>query len=44
LFCRDGVDGALVGGASLHPDQFLAVVQAAISASRTQENSAETAA
>ena len=44
LLCRDGVDGALVGGASLHADQFLAIVQAAISASRTQENSAETAA
>ena len=44
LFCRDGVDGALVGGASLHADQFLAIVRAAISTSRTQENSAETAA
>jgi len=41
LLCRDGVDGALVGGASLIADQFLAIVRAAISA---QENSAKTAA
>ena len=44
LFCRDGVDGALIGGASLHADQFLAIVRAAISTSLTQENSAKTAA
>ncbi len=44
LFCRDGVDGALVGGASLIADQFLAIVRAAISASQTQENSTKTAA
>ncbi len=44
LFCRDGVDGALIGGASLHPDQFLAIVRAAISASQTHENTADTAA
>jgi triosephosphate isomerase len=44
LFCRDGVDGALVGGASLIADQFLAIVRAAISASQNQENSTETAA
>jgi len=41
LFCRDGVDGALIGGASLHADQFLAIVRAAISGSQTQENSTE---
>jgi len=44
LLCRNGVDGALIGGASLMADQFLAIAQAAISASRTQENSAKTAA
>ena len=44
LFCRDGVDGALIGGASLHADQFLAIVRAAISMSQTQENTADTAA
>ena len=44
LFCRDGVDGALIGGASLHADQFLAIVLAAISASQTQENTAHTTA
>jgi triosephosphate isomerase len=27
LLSRDGVDGALLGGASLHADQFLAIVQ-----------------
>jgi triosephosphate isomerase len=43
LLCRDGVDGALVGGASLIADQFLAIVRAAISASQTQGNSAKTA-
>jgi triosephosphate isomerase len=40
LLCRDGVDGALVGGASLIADQFLAIVLAAISASRTKRKSA----
>jgi triosephosphate isomerase len=44
LFCRDGVDGALIGGASLHADQFLAIVLAAISTSQTQENAADAAA
>jgi triosephosphate isomerase len=28
LLSRDGVDGALIGGASLHADQFLAIVRA----------------
>ena len=40
LFCRDGVDGALIGGASLIADQFLAIVRAGISASQTEEKSA----
>ena len=44
LFCRDGVDGALIGGASLHADQFLAIVRAAISTSQTHETTADTAA
>ena len=44
LFCRDGVDGVLIGGASLHADQFLAIVRAATITSQTQENTAATAA
>jgi triosephosphate isomerase len=40
LFCRHGVDGALIGGASLIADQFLAIVRAGISASQTEEKSA----
>jgi triosephosphate isomerase (TIM) len=40
LLCRDDVDGALVGGASLIADQFLAIVRAAISASQTKRKSA----
>jgi triosephosphate isomerase len=40
LFCRDGVDGALVGGASLIANQFLAIVRAGISASQTEQKSA----
>jgi triosephosphate isomerase len=39
LFCRHGVDGALIGGASLIADQFLAIVRAGISASQTEEKS-----
>ncbi len=31
LLDQDGVDGALIGGASLHSDQFLAIVQSGIS-------------
>ncbi len=31
LLNRQGVDGALIGGASLHADQFLAIVRAGIS-------------
>jgi triosephosphate isomerase len=37
LFCRHGVDGALVGGASLIADQFLDIVRAGISASQTEQ-------
>jgi triosephosphate isomerase len=40
LFCRHGVDGTLIGGASLIADQFLAIVRAGISASQTEEKSA----
>ena len=35
LLSRQGVDGALIGGASLHADQFLAIVQAGISELQT---------
>ena len=31
LFSQEGVDGALIGGASLHAEQFLAIVQSGIS-------------
>jgi triosephosphate isomerase len=44
LFCRPGVDGALIGGASLIPDQFLAIVRAGISASQTEQKSGKYAA
>ncbi|MGA3053757.1 MAG: triose-phosphate isomerase [Candidatus Korobacteraceae bacterium] len=40
LLCRDGVDGALVGGASLIADQFLAIVRAGISEPQTKRKSA----
>jgi triosephosphate isomerase len=36
LLGRPGVDGALIGGASLHADQFLAIVRAGISAPKTE--------
>jgi fructose-bisphosphate aldolase, class I len=36
LLCRPGVDGALIGGASLHADQFLAIVRAEIRESQTE--------
>ncbi len=32
LLCQPGVDGGLIGGASLHAEQFLAIVQAGINA------------
>jgi triosephosphate isomerase len=37
LFSRQGVDGALLGGASLIADQFIAIVQAGISEAQTEE-------
>jgi triosephosphate isomerase len=40
LLCRDGVDGVLIGGASLIADQFLAIARTAISASQTKRKSA----
>jgi triosephosphate isomerase len=39
LLSRQGVDGALLGGASLIADQFMAIVRAGISESRTEEQS-----
>ncbi len=36
LLGRPGVDGALIGGASLHADQFLAIVRAGISERQTE--------
>jgi triosephosphate isomerase (TIM) len=33
---QDGVDGALIGGASLNPEQFLAIVRAGIDESQTE--------
>jgi triosephosphate isomerase len=40
LLGRHGVDGALIGGASLNADQFLAIVRAGISAPQTEGESA----
>lgn len=40
LFCRHGVDGALIGGASLIADQFLAIARAGIGAQQTERKSA----
>jgi triosephosphate isomerase len=40
LLSRNGVDGALIGGASLNAEQFLAIVRAGISAPQTEEESA----
>ncbi len=39
LLRQPGVDGALIGGASLHADQFLAIIQAAISESQSEGES-----
>ena len=36
LLLRHGVDGALVGGASLHVEQFLAIVRAGINEAQTE--------
>ena len=40
LFAQPGVDGGLIGGASLNADQFLAIVQAGITAGQTEAISA----
>ena len=40
LLSRHGVDGALIGGASLRADQFLAIVQAGINTPQTEGISA----
>ena len=40
LLSRPGVDGALIGGASLNADQFLAIVRAGISEPQTKGGSA----
>ncbi len=40
LLSQDGVDGALIGGASLHADQFLAIVQSGIGDSRRERKAA----
>jgi triosephosphate isomerase len=40
LLCGDGVDGALIGGASLKANQFLAIVRAGISEPQTKRKSA----
>jgi triosephosphate isomerase len=40
LLRRHGVDGALIGGASLNADQFLTIVRAGISATQTEGESA----
>jgi triosephosphate isomerase len=37
---RPGIDGALIGGASLHADQFLAIVRAAVDETQSEGNSA----
>ena len=36
LLSQHGVDGALIGGASLNADQFLAIVRAGIDESQTR--------
>ena len=43
LLGRPGVDGALIGGASLHADQFLAIVRAGISEPQTAKGISMTA-
>jgi fructose-bisphosphate aldolase class I len=40
LIGQPGVDGALIGGASLHADQFLGIVQAAIAEARVEGKAA----
>jgi len=36
VLCRHGVDGALIGGASLKADEFLAIVRAGINEGRAE--------
>ncbi len=43
LLSRPGVDGALIGGASLHADQFLAIVRAGISEPQSRRETSMTA-
>jgi triosephosphate isomerase len=40
LLCRAGIDGALIGGASLDGDQFMAIVRAGILESEILRKSA----
>jgi triosephosphate isomerase len=40
FFTAQGVDGALIGGASLHADQFIAIVRAAINQAKSERNAA----
>ena len=40
MLTPQGVDGALIGGASLHADQFLAIVRAGISEAQIRGKSA----
>jgi triosephosphate isomerase len=40
MLTANGVDGALIGGASLHADQFLAIVRAGIVEAQTKGKSA----
>jgi triosephosphate isomerase len=39
LLSQPNVDGALIGGASLHADQFLAIIQVAIEQTQREEKS-----
>jgi triosephosphate isomerase len=40
FFSQPGVNGALIGGASLHADQFLAIVRTAVEKAHSEGNSA----
>jgi triosephosphate isomerase len=40
FFSTQGVDGALIGGASLHADQFIAIVRAAINQAKSERKAA----
>jgi triosephosphate isomerase len=40
FFSQPGVDGALIGGASLHADQFLAIIRSGINEAQTEAHSA----